>query len=193
MHVLPSVCSAGKVHTSAPLSLRLPQGLWQWAWLPWHITAVFTHTYVPPFPFPFVAFQPWRVNCYCITCMGEEKKLCASDFYLGAGDIWNVNWSVGSFASPSVDTGSVFRVRSVLKFLLESVMFSDHWEFELLLALQFFLGLLLLIMSPLVLIMSPLRTELPLGRVAPLQVTERTARLADLRICETLESPNFLI
>lgn len=74
MHVLPSVCSAGKVHTSAPLSLRLPQDLWQWAWLPWHITTVFMHTYVPPFPFPFVAFQPWRVNCYCITCMGEEKN-----------------------------------------------------------------------------------------------------------------------
>lgn len=72
--LLSPLCSAGKVLTSAPLSLRLPEGLWQQAWLPWHVTAMFMHTHALPFPFPFVAFQPWRANCYCITCMGEEKK-----------------------------------------------------------------------------------------------------------------------
>lgn len=74
--MLSPLCSAGKVLTSAPLSLRLPEGLWQRAWLLWHITDMFMHTYGLPFPFPFVEFQPWRVNCYCITRMGEEKNHC---------------------------------------------------------------------------------------------------------------------
>lgn len=41
---------------------------------------------------------------------GRRKKPCANDFCQDAGDIWNVNSSVASFASASVDTGSVFRV-----------------------------------------------------------------------------------
>lgn len=46
----------------------------QWAWLPWHTTSVFMHTHFLPFPFPFVVLQPRRINCYCITFMGEDKK-----------------------------------------------------------------------------------------------------------------------
>lgn len=63
--------SAGKVATSTPLSLRLPEGLWQWPAAHHHL---FMHTYALAFPFPFVAFQPWGVNCYCITCVGEEEN-----------------------------------------------------------------------------------------------------------------------
>lgn len=36
-----------------------------------------------------------------------------------------MNWSVGRFASASVDAGPMFRIRCVFKFLLESVLSSD--------------------------------------------------------------------
>lgn len=94
---------------------------------------------------------------------GRRKRMYANDFCQGAGDIWNVNWSVGSFASASVDIGSVFRVRSVFKFLLKSVMFSDHWEFVLC-RFVVFPG------SFFFLITSPLRIQFPQRCVAPLQL-----------------------
>lgn len=116
----------------------------------------------------------------------RKKKKCANDFCQGAGDIWNVNWSVGSFASASVDIGSVFRVRSVFKFLLKSVMFSDHWEFVQ-------CGFVAFLGSFFFLDYIPTQNSVSSGIRGTLTVTEVTTTLAELSIYRTLESPNFLI
>lgn len=136
--------------------------------------------------FPLCCATALKDKLLLYNLYGRRKKTGANDFYQGAGHSWNMNWFVGSFANASVDTGPIFRVRSIFKFLLESVFSSDHWEFKMRLALQFLLGFWLLDVSP-------LSIEFPVGCLAPLQVTEGTATLAYRSIHETLNSPNFPI
>lgn len=129
-------------------------------------------------PFSFCCIPALKHKLLLYNLYGRRKKKGVNDFCQGAGDIWNMNWPVGSFASALVDTGPMFRVRSVFKLLLESVWFSDHGEFKMWLSVQLLLGFCLVVVSA-------LTTEFPVGCLAPLQTTEETATLSYFGIHET--------
>lgn len=140
----PTACSLLCVQLLEKWSHLLP-----WAWGSWRamgMASMAHHQCVHAHPFSSISFSlccapALKDKLLLYNLYGRRQKTSANDFYQGAGDTWNMNWSVGRFASALVDAGPMFRIRCVFKFLLESVLSSDCWDFKMWLALQLVLGL----------------------------------------------------